>query len=86
VILVVRVPEPQALADVRARELPIIQAIVARGERPKSKDITGYGPVDVRRALWEMQHRKCCYCEKDIEDTREDVEHYRMTQPSPVLT
>lgn len=76
-IRVVRGLEPQALADVRARELPVLQAIVAAGGRPKSSDIKGYGPVEVRRALWEMQHKKCCYCEKEIEDTREDVEHFR---------
>lgn len=76
-IPIVRGPEPQALADVRASKLPVLQALVASGGRPKSEDIKGYGHEAVRRALWEMQHKKCCYCEKDIENTREDVEHHR---------
>ncbi len=35
--------------------------------------------VELRNALLEMQHNKCCYCEKDISDsgrTGKNVEHY----------
>lgn len=76
-IIIVRAPEPSVPAQIRARELPGLRAIVARGDTPKSSDIQGYGHADVRRALWEMQHKKCCYCEREIELTREDVEHRR---------
>ncbi len=33
----------------------------------------------VRKALWEMQHGKCCYCERDIPDhgPLENIEHFR---------
>lgn len=77
-ILVVRGPEPQALVHARAKHLPALQKLVVDlGRDPSSKEITGYGPTEVRQALYNAQHMKCCYCEKDIEDKREDVEHYR---------
>ena len=33
---------------------------------------------DVVRELWEMQHKKCCYCERNIPDTGHEkhVEHF----------
>lgn len=76
-IRVARGPEPPALVKVRTAELAALRRIVGGGRQPLSKEIKGYGPPEVRRALWDMQHRKCCYCEKEIEDTHEDVEHYR---------
>ncbi len=76
-IVVVLGPEPQALADARAVQMVVLQRIVAGGRPPLSKEITGYGPPEVRLALWEMQYKKCCYCEREIELTREDVEHHR---------
>jgi uncharacterized protein (TIGR02646 family) len=76
-ILVERGTEPQALTDARAKLLPKLRQIVAGGNEPESKDIFGYGPKEVRDALWKAQHGKCCYCEKEIENRREDVEHYR---------
>lgn len=38
-----------------------------------------YNKDDVKRVLMEMQHGKCCYCERDIKDvpkTEREVEHY----------
>jgi uncharacterized protein (TIGR02646 family) len=77
VILVDLGAEPPILATVRAAQLAVLQAIVDGGRQPLSTEIKGYGHLDVRRTLWERQHKKCCYCEKEIEDTREDVEHHR---------
>ncbi len=38
-----------------------------------------YNHLDVRLALLEMQHRKCCYCEQPIPDfgIGKQVEHFR---------
>lgn len=36
-----------------------------------------YGSMSVKKALFEMQHEKCCYCEKSCECEYEDVEHFR---------
>lgn len=76
-ILVVRGPEPAVLIDLRDKHLPALRRITAGGGLPLSADIKGYGHIDVRTALWNAQHHKCCYCEKRIELTREDVEHFR---------
>lgn len=76
-IIITRGPEPQALIDARLKNLPELQQIVAAGRAPVSAEITGYGHIDVRTALWLAQHKKCCYCEKEIELQREDVEHFR---------
>lgn len=45
----------------------------------KGKDFrrTIYGSPPVKTALWEMQHRKCCYCEQELERKHSDVEHFR---------
>jgi uncharacterized protein (TIGR02646 family) len=53
--------------------------MVARLGKPQSKDFPNHwGNEDVRRALWDMQHHKCCYCERKREKNREsDVEHFR---------
>lgn len=36
-----------------------------------------YGSAEVRKALWILQHRKCCFCEKKIEIKYSWVEHFR---------
>ena len=69
--------EPNALRDVRARKLPEVNRLHAIGALDKlSKLLDGY---DVAKpALAEMQHTKCCYCEKIEEQAKyRDVEHYR---------
>lgn len=77
-IRVVRGPEPAVLRDIRDRQLTHLRDLIAREKRdPLSTEIKGYGHADVRAALWKAQQHKCCYCEKDIELTYEDVEHYR---------
>ena len=56
-----------------------IDKMVASATKPKSSDFTAYwNEDDVREALWEMQHHKCCYCERIRDKNREsDVEHFR---------
>lgn len=76
-IRIERGSEPASLAAVRVKNLPALQQIVTGGRDPLSKEIAGYGPKEVRVSLWERQFHKCCYCEKDIEQTHEDVEHFR---------
>lgn len=69
-----RGPEPAALTDVRARELPRLRAIAA-SRAVSGEDVTGYQVA--AEPLWEAQHHKCCYCEQRIKLWRNDVEHYR---------
>lgn len=77
-IRVVRGPEPAVLRDIRDRQLTHLRDLIGREKRdPLSTEIKGYGHADIREALWAAQQHKCCYCEKDIELTYEDVEHYR---------
>jgi hypothetical protein len=68
-----RLPEPAALALLRAGKLAAARAAVASGAKV---DFSGYDIV--KEALFAMQHRKCCYCEKLEEQPKyRDVEHYR---------
>lgn len=55
---------------------------IARSEKPPflrtSQSNTRYNDVTVKKTLWEMQHKKCCYCEKNIPLKYEsEVEHFR---------
>jgi hypothetical protein len=73
VIGIARPPEPPALPLVRAEKLVAARQALARGA---SADFTGHDVV--KEALFAMQHRKCCYCEKLEEQAKyRDVEHYR---------
>ena len=36
-----------------------------------------YGHKSVKQTLQNAQHRKCCFCEKDLLDVDTDIEHYR---------
>jgi hypothetical protein len=71
VIPIVRGDEPEVLSEVRARELPKL----ARLKEPCSDDITGYQIA--AEPLWKAQHYKCCYCEHEIKQHYNDVEHHR---------
>lgn len=52
---------------------------IATQRKPLSKEfVSHWGEDDIRTALWEMQHHKCCYCERKREKNREsDIEHFR---------
>jgi uncharacterized protein (TIGR02646 family) len=80
-IRITRPPEPKAFLAERfgnAREK--IRKIVEDEERkPLSKEFPSYwSDPDIKETLWEMQHGKCCYCERARDVDREtDVEHFR---------
>jgi len=73
VIRIARSTEPAALADERTKRL--VAARLARSNGA-ALDLRGYAVA--KEDLFDMQHRKCCYCEK-LEETRyyRPVEHYR---------
>jgi AAA domain, putative AbiEii toxin, Type IV TA system len=48
-----------------------------RGRLPGRDDIKGYAPPEVRKQLCELQHQKCAYCEKGIEEEGYPIEHFR---------
>jgi uncharacterized protein (TIGR02646 family) len=68
--------EPAALRTVRRDELVRIRPLTHVG--PPGRDDIGEQYTLVKRDLWNAQHYKCCYCEKQpLEATRNDVEHFR---------
>jgi uncharacterized protein (TIGR02646 family) len=71
-IRVVRGAVPQELEDLGAEELGRFRAIAL----PSSEDIgTAYrkwAPL-----LRKQQHFKCCYCEQPVQESYNDVEHFR---------
>jgi hypothetical protein len=70
--------EPPVLAEIRAKQLAKLREIVRReGRDPRSNEISGYGHQDIRNALYTAQGGKCCYCEREIEPKREDIDHFR---------
>ncbi len=72
-------PPPETLqSEAVEKSKEDIEEIV-RERKPLSREFPNHwGKEDVRTALWEMQHRKCCYCERKRERNREsDIEHYR---------
>ena len=54
----------------------------------RSQAARRYSLAEVKEALVEMQHGKCCYCEKDIHGSLHGraVEHYRPRSLYPDLT
>lgn len=36
-----------------------------------------YGHREVKKALWQMQRKKCCWCEQRLGYRSEDVDHFR---------
>lgn len=74
-----KTPEPNMLRSRKVQEAAAAIAEIARSRKPLSKEFPSHwGEPDIRRTLWEMQHHKCCYCERKREMNREsDVEHFR---------
>ena len=70
---------PKLTSGAVERAKASVLAIARSGNAPKSDDFaTHWGHKTVRFALWEMQRRKCCYCERIRDVNREsDVEHFR---------
>lgn len=67
--------EPANLAPVRSAELQRVRAIAARGS--VDSDAVGQEYAVVKRALWERQLMRCCYCEAQVQCDYNDVEHFR---------
>jgi uncharacterized protein (TIGR02646 family) len=79
-IRIKRTDIPQSLQSMKVQKSKkIIQEIIESGKKPKSTEFEAHwGAKDVRLMLWNMQHGKCCYCERKRDRNREsDVEHFR---------
>lgn len=77
-IRLTRLPEPPELRAAREKHLPALRDLVlGEGKQLRSDDIKGYSVPTVRKALYEGQARKCCYCEEGVDADHYPVEHYR---------
>lgn len=65
-----------ALASIEATERTRVGGVASAGRRPSGKDI-GTRYSEIKPALAKAQFGKCCYCEKFIESSQSDVEHFR---------
>lgn len=56
-----------------------LAAKVTKGEKLKKEDFKSvWSDPELKDRIWEMHRRKCCYCERQRDKTREpDVEHFR---------
>ncbi|MCA9095257.1 MAG: TIGR02646 family protein, partial [Planctomycetaceae bacterium] len=72
-------PPPGTLTSENVAESADTIKEIAKQRKPLSTEFDKHwGKDDVRTALWEMQHHKCCYCERERDKTREsDIEHFR---------
>lgn len=73
-----RAVAPDVLIGGEVAELARLRSIVPN-RRPKNTDFDRglYSSEEIKSALWQMQHRKCCYCEREYERKYSDVEHFR---------
>lgn len=73
-----RWPEPTCLEAIRTNRLKDLRDLIAQQRRnPRSDEIKGYNPAEVKRTLWSQQAYKCCYCESRVKERHDDVEHFR---------
>ncbi len=74
-------PPPAALASrkVENAKTKIRNIVEEEDRKPLSEEFPSHWrDDDVRQVLWEMQHGKCCYCERKRDLKREaDIEHFR---------
>lgn len=52
-------------------------AAAAEGLRERDFHAAVYAHPEVRQTLWAMQHGKCAYCEKPLNEENAEVEHFR---------
>lgn len=70
--------EPLELFAIRLDRLAALtKKFQTTGQHPTNDDINWKSMPAVRKALWERQQKKCCYCEDQICDSNEPLEHYR---------
>jgi uncharacterized protein (TIGR02646 family) len=68
---------PESLATEGERDLGRLRPLVPQGLKSKDFRKSIFGSDEVKLCLWKMQHRKCCYCEREYEQSHSDVEHFR---------
>lgn len=68
---------PESLAAEGERDLDRLRSLVPKGLQSKDFRRDIFGSAEVKLRLWAMQHRKCCYCEREYERRHSDVEHFR---------
>jgi len=84
-IRISRPAEPKTLTVIRGHQLSILRSLK---RDPTSSEISG-AYREVAEDLVSMQHHKCCYCERRVTKSYNDVEHYRpkgTAQRSPGCT
>lgn len=69
-----RGPEPEELG--KARRQKLARAVLAR-RGGKRIEIDDYNRPTVRESLYEAQHAKCIYCERQIGKAGSSIEHFR---------
>lgn len=70
--------EPAELTDIRTRKLADLNKHYGDTAAHPTNTIIKWSSVAVvRKALWQSQRMKCCYCEEHIFDTHEPIEHHR---------
>lgn len=74
-IRIVRGPEPDSLRQERAKGLERLRDLVSMGDR--SAHLKGYDHADVKRRLYQDQHKKCAWCEGELSYSSDPVEHVR---------
>lgn len=72
-IRILRTEEPKELATIKANQLAFLRTL---SRDPVSQEISG-AYREVAEQLVSMQHHKCCYCERRVTKSYNDVEHYR---------
>ncbi|MCP4654148.1 MAG: hypothetical protein GY856_01885 [bacterium] len=71
-IRIERGPEPEGLASIRQTEIERVRQI----PNPSQKDV-GRKYRSFASRLRTVQRYKCCYCEMRVQQSHNDVEHYR---------
>lgn len=73
-----RLPEPPELRAAREKHLPRLREhVVEKGRELRAEEIKEFNLPAVRKALYEGQGKKCCYCEERADAAHFPVEHYR---------
>lgn len=66
---------PEVGQELKRRRLDLMGLYYQNMDDPGGRDIDGYRIA--RNALFEVQHKKCCYCEFREQQNYNDVEHWR---------
>jgi uncharacterized protein (TIGR02646 family) len=78
VIPIARAPEPAQLPAIREAELTRVRKGVGPDRKLADLGTKYAGPNgEFKRLMWNAQHSKCGWCERQCEDDFYDVEHYR---------